>query len=637
MALVIGLIVYAQFSGQFDRDRRQSPSVVEADSGKSSAPIVYQNTRSDVKYVGDAACAACHPTQAESYRHHPMGRSLAPISDIAAQERYEKETHNPFEQLGFQFLVKKDREKVIHRQALRDAKGKILIERDDPIHYVLGSGSQGKAYLYERDGYLFESPISWYSQKQIWDLSPGFDESLLGGRSITATCLFCHCNRARPIKDTQNHYQRPIFEGYAIGCERCHGPGELHVAKQERAQAAEGPDDTIVNPAKLPPALREAVCQQCHLIGASRRLPKDRRVFDYRPGLPLHEYWAVFVSPPLRAGNSQAVGQVEQMYLSRCFRGSNRQLGCISCHDPHSLPPEKEKASYYRDKCIRCHEQQGCTAPESDRRKTSPRDNCIQCHMPRFPSSDIAHTAATDHRIRRWPVKSVLEAKSLGAGEMPIVNFYQEFMNPKDPKTSRELGVALVDLVQKNQDGGRHTAELALPYLEESTKETSQDVAALLARANALWLLDRRKEAGAALDRALVLAPNSETVLFTVGFSASAVDDLDSASDFWKRAQAINPWEPSYHAHLAQQLSKHQDWPRAIAECQAALRLNPADADTHRYLLLCWMRTGEIDQARRELDIAIALNPDQTDQLRQWFEQLSKERKKQKPEAQVPK
>jgi hypothetical protein len=40
------------------------------------------------------------------------------------------------------------------------------------------------------------------------------------------------------------------------------------------------------------------------------------------------------------------------------------------------------------------------------------------------------------------------------------------------------------------------------------------------------------------------------------------------------------------------------------------------------------MRTGEIEKARRELDIAIALNPDQTNQLRQWFEQLSKERKK---------
>ena len=340
IALVIVLLAYRQFSHQFRQDKpRSSSSVEEADSSKSSSSIVYQNTRADVKYVGDAACASCHPAQAESYRHHPMGQALAPISQIAAQERYEKKTHNPFEQLGFQFLVKRDGERVLHRQVLRDAKGKVLIERDDPIQYVLGSGSQGRAYLYERDGYLFESPISWYSQKHIWDLSPGFDESLLGGRAITAICLFCHCNRARPIKDTQNHYEQPIFDGYAIGCERCHGPGELHVAKQERAEPGEGPDDTIVNPSKLSPALREAVCQQCHLIGASRHLSKDRQVYDYRPGLPLHDYWAVFVTPPLRAGNSQAVGQVEQMYASRCFRGSNRQLGCISFHDPQLLPP----------------------------------------------------------------------------------------------------------------------------------------------------------------------------------------------------------------------------------------------------------------------------------------------------------
>ena len=93
---------------------------------------------------------------------------------------------------------------------------------------------------------------------------------------------------------------------------------------------------------------------------------------------------------------------------------------------------------------------------------------------------------------------------------MPIVNFYQEFLNPKDPKTSRELGVALVDFAQKNQDAGQHAAGLALPYLEEATKETSQDVAALLARANALWLLDRRKEAATALDRALALAQNQQ-------------------------------------------------------------------------------------------------------------------------------
>ena len=44
-----------------------------------SADSPYQNTRPGVAYVGDAACARCHREIAESYRGHPMGRSLAPV------------------------------------------------------------------------------------------------------------------------------------------------------------------------------------------------------------------------------------------------------------------------------------------------------------------------------------------------------------------------------------------------------------------------------------------------------------------------------------------------------------------------------------------------------------------------------
>ena len=37
------------------------------------------NTRPGVEYVGDAVCARCHPDIAETFRRHPMGRSL--VSD----------------------------------------------------------------------------------------------------------------------------------------------------------------------------------------------------------------------------------------------------------------------------------------------------------------------------------------------------------------------------------------------------------------------------------------------------------------------------------------------------------------------------------------------------------------------------
>src|SRR5207253_975908 len=81
--------------------------------------------------------------------------------------------------------------------------------------------------------------------------------------------------------------------------ERCHGPGELHVQRQRERRTEPGDwDDTIVNPSRLEPALREAVCEQCHLQGQARVLRRGRGVFDYRPGLPLHLSWTVFEKPP---------------------------------------------------------------------------------------------------------------------------------------------------------------------------------------------------------------------------------------------------------------------------------------------------------------------------------------------------
>jgi hypothetical protein len=62
------------------------------------------------------------------------------------------------------------------------------------------------------------------------------------------------------------------------------GPGELHVRRRRGQKADPGDgDDTIVNPRRLEPALREAVCEQCHLQGQARVLRRGRGPFDYRP------------------------------------------------------------------------------------------------------------------------------------------------------------------------------------------------------------------------------------------------------------------------------------------------------------------------------------------------------------------
>src|SRR5687768_7805822 len=46
----------------------------------------YKNVHPGVKYVGDTACARCHADIAESFRRHPMGRSLTTAAEAAERE-----------------------------------------------------------------------------------------------------------------------------------------------------------------------------------------------------------------------------------------------------------------------------------------------------------------------------------------------------------------------------------------------------------------------------------------------------------------------------------------------------------------------------------------------------------------------
>ena len=220
------------------------------------------------------------------------------------------------------------------------------------------------------------------------------------GRSLPS-CLFCHGNRVENVAGTVNRYEPPIFRGYAIGCERCHGPGELHV---QRPTMVDGRDVTIVNPGALEPALRDAVCEQCHLSGRQRIERLDRRNEDFRPGLPFQEFW-IALSAAGTAEN-RFVNHVEQMHESRCFRASRGRLGCISCHDPHRLPKAGEEVAYFRQRCLECHADQGCSLPKAVRLARSRDDDCIGCHLPHSRSSDVFHGATTDHRIPRRAVEA---------------------------------------------------------------------------------------------------------------------------------------------------------------------------------------------------------------------------------------
>ncbi len=611
IAVGLGLASYYFYQREEPVPPSASPEHARVDPRLSYAGP-YRNIDPDVGYVGDASCLSCHPKETASFRQHPMGRSLLPIAQVAPQQVYDKQHNNPFQALGSQFVVERQGDRVWHRQKRQDAAGNPLVDYAMEVHYAIGSGRGGYSYLTDRDGYLFQTPISWFSQKQIWDLSPSFDSGSLAGRPVDADCLFCHANRAHALPGYKNRYEEPIFDGCVIGCERCHGPGARHIESAEKLD--------IVNPKKLTAALADAVCEQCHLTGV-RVLPYGRQLYDFRPGLPLDEFFSVFVYASRPGEKQPAVTHVEQMHESRCYQGSSGEakLRCATCHNPHQYVGSSQRVANYRASCLACHEKQGCSLPRAFRLRTSKEDSCIDCHMPRQSTTDVPHTAATDHRIVRStsskPAQKALRFDT--RGDWLLKPFGGRRVDPGNRKAERDLGIALTLAAGRGLIAALPAADQALVLFGRGPADEDSD--AWEAKGLASLVQNDSSAAQAAFEKALSLQPQREDSLAGAARAASDVGQLDAALSYSRRVVAANPWIPVYRKQLAFLLRRKQLWDEVRSQCQAWMRLDPSNAEARMLWVSCLIRAGDKDKARQEFARLEALQPPNLDQFRAIF------------------
>jgi hypothetical protein len=360
-----------------------------------------RNTDPKVEYTGSKACAACHRSIYESYVRTGMGRSLSIPSLTLPDEsvRLRNETLNRefrvFREGGFLYQSESEHQGT-----------NTVFETAHKLEFAIGSGENGISFAVRRGDHLFQAPLSWYAATKTWDFSPGFRETGEGfGRPVYEACVVCHSGRVQAVPGREGQYRDPPFAELAIGCENCHGPGQLHVAERGRrasgAKAASG--NSIVNPARLPPRLAEDICMRCHQGGDARVLLPDKNYGDFRPGTPLLETLAIF-SLPAKESNADLLQHHASMKLSRCYRATNGRLSCLTCHNPHEQPAGAQQvATYFNAKCSGCHTLRSCKLNLAARRQTSPPDNCVACHMPKRSVATVSHSALTNHRIPARP------------------------------------------------------------------------------------------------------------------------------------------------------------------------------------------------------------------------------------------
>ncbi len=629
-------------------------------------PSPFLNARPDVAYVGDAACAPCHRDLVDSFHRHGMALSFAAVAAIGGARGADAEgdagaasgppvarvlgdwsgagaVHHAPSNYSYT-MVERDGRRFV-RETRADSAGRVAHQVEKEVAFTIGSGHNDQGFVYEEAGGLYILPVEWYTHAGIWDMAPGFEgpRQERWKRRLLPGCIGCHASYPDYVADSGNRYREPLPVG--IGCERCHGPGALHVAKwrggksdgagagggagsrgADSARAAPAAfDSTIVNPARLSRAGQIEVCAQCHLQADVRRPRDGRGEFDYRPGLPLSafkEFYVPEVEDTLVFG---FVRHVERMVRSRCYVESGT-MTCTTCHDPHATSRWRP-AAHWVERCLSCHALEDCPTAahggamgaegmRSADRAQGARDahaaadsiaDCVSCHMRRSQPYDLEHVAITDHWIRRRvePPATFDETRTRARDDLPLVAFSFDGAPPETTGAFLQ-GLGMAHVAIGHDKSGRSLLDRGLALGPPRSEAHHQ-------RAIANAHLGSRDAALRDLDEAARLGAESAEAAFRLGLTNLEAGRPREAAAAFRAGIALYADDALAWANLGMALAESESLDAALDAARRAVALHPGSDDAQRVLGTVLVALGKYDDAESAVAEAIRLSPDDAD------------------------
>jgi hypothetical protein len=358
----------------------------------------FLNTALTVKFVGAAASRECHGAISAAFERTPHRRSTAPATadTLAFTLRGRDQVRVRGMSPGVEYILARRGDRLFFSYSLGQRRaGSDAFS----IDYRIGSGRQGISLLArEPEGTPWQLPVSYFTDADRWDLSPGVAAVLrqyedFFRRHVPQRCLACH---ATYLELEPGGTFGPVVHG--ASCEKCHGPGAAHVrhwrARKGRGQAppaASGKaDPTVVNPRHLSPDLQTEICAECH---TQTLTPREGKEVHFRPGQRLRDFYELRASA---AGAQHA--EADSLTQSACFQPTARKerLPCVVCHAPHEPPPRD--SSHYDRRCLDCHRAEHKAGVVAGRGQIGVAAGCVGCHMPER-RTDFGHGRFRNHRI----------------------------------------------------------------------------------------------------------------------------------------------------------------------------------------------------------------------------------------------
>ena len=571
---------------------------------KKVEELFYLNHNDTVDYVGLATCASCHQDKAKTFSHTGMGSSfnLAIQKKSAADFSSVHVIYDTVNNLFYQPFWKN--EALFFMEYRLDGKDTIH-KRIEKIDYIIGSGQHTNSHLILRNGFVYQAPMTWYAQEKHWGLPPGFEKGRNSryARIIDEECMSCHNAMPKVEAESDNKFTKI---GLGIDCERCHGPGELHVnlrLQGKSIKSKDGIDRTIINPSKLSWQLQVDLCQRCHLQG-NAVLQDGKRFTEFKPGMKLSDFYNVFM-PNYQNNESGFImaSHAQRLQLSQCFIKSNKggkqlSLTCINCHNPH-ISVKETGVSQFNNACKKCHSAaDDCQGLPLEIKKND--NNCVKCHMPKSGTIDIPHVTVHDHFIRK-PSKKALPQKGQLKGLYCI--------NNDNPTTETTIKAYLSYYEKFNPD--------AL-YLKEARK-----------------LLNKKKDAVLEIYYWYLVGDNTKVIesskhadeskldawgFYRIGQSYLNISQWDKAETFIQKALKIQPknFEFIYKLSIAKHnLGKTLDEEQTL---KFVIVLNPNHTQALNNLGYLYFKSGEMSKANLYYTRSLVTNPDFLPLLKNMFD-----------------
>jgi hypothetical protein len=485
----------------------------------------------DAKYVGMDVCKGCHAEVYNTFIQTGMGQSFGSATRQKSAADFSP-THALVYDSALDYYYKPyfTGDSMFIMEFRLEGKDTVH-KRIQRVDYVIGSGQHTNSHIFNTNGYLFQAPITFYTQKRRWDLAPGFEKgaSTRFTRLIQLECMSCHNGYPDFVTNSENKYNL-IKTG--IDCERCHGPGSLHVSERQNSMpvdTSKGPDYSIVNPRRLSTELQNNICQRCHLQGIAV-LNDGKSYYDFHPGMQLSEVMNVFM-PQYEGAQDKMImaSHVERMKKSDCYVSSGK-LSCITCHNPH-VSVKFTPHTQFLNACKSCHGaaqgQQLCK--ESLKVRATNGDDCVACHMPKNGSIDIPHVAVTDHYIRKRPQLDTLQKKITAFLGMKCFN------NPKpDAITTARSFMEFYERYTPS----RNLVDSAIIYLDrqkevEDGKKQNRDYI------RAYYLLNDFQRVATYAEKLQPAAMNDAWTAYRIGEAYYQLEQLEKALPWYKRAAEV--------------------------------------------------------------------------------------------------